>query len=120
MNNPLARILLVISMVFLPALSTAQTEQISVTRTITEIYTYDTGALIRFTPAASGHGCPGGQATTSVYIDWASNAGMRVIMANAMLAQAGGKIVGFGVNGCNPTYGAGNGVPLVYRIDVRS
>ena len=94
----------------------AAADQIPTDRTITKIYAYTTYAVVRFSPEfSSTQGCTGLAIlqNDTLVIDFCAQ---KVQYATVLAAYLTGKKVGFGVNGCSPNFG--NGVPVVYRVEV--
>jgi hypothetical protein len=109
------RSIALVAAVTLSATASAST-QIPMDRTITFINTYPQGALIIFTPAfANTDGCTASGSSTSVLIEWTTDANQKNLYVAALAAMHSGAKVGFGTSGCG-TYLVG--VPLVYRVDV--
>ena len=96
---------------FVPLIAnSAQT--IDMNKSVTRISTYDSSAVVFFTPSqANGQNCTDPR-TDAVKIDLTVESGSKML-STALAAATAGKKIGFGLNGCLE----GN-LPKVYRVDV--
>lgn len=85
-------------------------------RTVVEVSTFETSAIISFSPSyANGEGCTGQNESSRVVIEWSLSSEYRMLLTAAISALHAGSQVGFGLSGCSLEHS----LPLVYRIDVR-
>lgn len=97
--------------------TTAQADNVPITRQVTKILTYTDWAAVFYEPAYSNNvGCAGAPSDSVAVIEWRSDPDRKAMYAALLAAYVAEEQVGFGISGCWSFFGGG--VPLIYRVDM--